>query len=261
MSPMKRGMLGPLLFVVGLVLALTSEGIGAAATSRGHTTAPKVTGSVTVLPVISCPTTYGTETNRTPFVPRRLPTTVSSQRLSFYSNGLLTVLGPSGWTCGALVAMDAGQQLDVYPPGKPNYSELLPPKGAELVRVLADYTGHLPGAQEVCALFPRSAAASEVESSGFSCHAPAAQKQRQLTPDVVTFSDPPEVTGTGAGSGGALTSSGAAVYPQLAYSSTASVDVSLLSCTLPKRLSSLCPAILGDFLVRYPPHYTATPSS
>ena len=47
------------------------------------------------------------------------------------------------------------------------------------------------------------------------------------------------------------------VYTQLAYGATDSVDVSLLSCTLPAKLSKLCRAIEGDFLVRNTPTYIA----
>ena len=76
---------------------------------------------------------------------------------------------------------------------------------------------------------------------------------------MVQFSDPAGVTGTGAGSGGSLASSGAAIYPQLSFGDDSSVDVSELSCTLPKNSTSLCPAILGDFLVRNPPTFEGTP--
>jgi hypothetical protein len=190
-----------------------------------------------------------------PFVARQLPVATSVRGLRFYSNGMITVLGPAGWACGGLVAADGGQKLDVFPPGTPDYSTELAPKGAALVEVDADYTGHLPGADEICALFPHSAAASEVQSGGMSCPAPTGEKTSQVTSDIVSFTDPPAVAGTGSGSGGSLASVGAGVYPQLPFGGTASVDISLLSCTLPKKTASLCPAILNDFLARNPPAY------
>jgi hypothetical protein len=211
-----------------------------------------------VLPVISCNTTYGAGSPPSPFVARQLPTTSSIRGVSFYSNGRLTVLAPSGWACSALVAGDGGQKLDVYPPGRPDYASELPPKGAELVEVQGEYTGHIPGAQLVCGLFPNSAAASEVNQDGLpgpQCQAPTGEKTTQLTPDVVTFNDPAGVTGTGSGSGGSFTSMGAAVYPQLAFGATDSVTVAVLSCTLPAKQANLCRAIQGDFLVRNPPTY------
>ncbi len=92
------------------------------------------------------------------------------------------------------------------------------------------------------------------------CPATAREKTKTVTPDVVEFSDPAGVAGTGAGSGGALRSSGAAVYPQLASGSDTSVNVSLLSCTLPKKSTAKCGAILGDFLVRNQPSYRGSQS-
>ncbi len=175
--------------------------------------------------------------------------------LSFYSNGRITVLGPTGWACGALVAADGGQRLDVYPPGKLDYSTQLAPKGAELVEVQLDYTGHVPGVALVCDLFPNSAGVSVAKESSYPCQKPASEKRSQLTPDVVAFSDAPGVKGSGTASGGSLTSIGAAVYPQLSFGSTDSVNVSLLSCTLPKTDTTLCRAIEGDYLVRNPPTY------
>jgi hypothetical protein len=244
----RSGIIGVLLTVVVL-----SGAAGAAAATRGSNKNSSSGPALAVLPVISCPTTFAGGSNPHPFVARRLPTLSPGRGLSFYSNGLITVLGPAGWACGALVAGDGGQKLDVYPPGSSDYSTTLAPKGAALVEVTAEYTGHLPGAEVVCALFPHSAAAADVKAGGLPCPTAASEKRTTLTPDVVTFRDPAGVTGAGAGSGGRLTSSGAAVYPQLPFGSDASVNVSLLSCTLPTKSATLCGAILGDFVVRDQP--------
>ena len=103
-------------------------------------------------------------------------------------------------------------------------------------RSKASTPGSIPGAQLVCRLFPKSAAASEVNQDGLpgpQCQAPTGERTTQLTPDVVAFNDPASVTGTGSGSGGSLSSIGAVMYPQLAFSATDSVNVAVLSCTLP----------------------------
>jgi hypothetical protein len=210
--------------------------------------------TVTVLPVVSCPTSYGAGGRAGVFVPKSLPADTSQRGLSFYSNGLNTVLAPAGWRCGALVAADGGQVLSVYPPGKPDYSTRIAPKGAQLVQVDVDYTGHLPGGELVCGLFPHSAAAAAVRGSGGLACAGGSSRERidDLTKDITTFVDPAGVTGVGAGSGGSLQSVGAGVYPQV-IPAPQSVDVALLSCTLPRRGATLCHAIEGDFLVRYTP--------
>jgi hypothetical protein len=245
------------IFGVLVAVVVLSGPAGAAAATRGaNKNSSSGAPPVTVLPVISCPTSLAGGTNPNPFVARQLPTSSPGRGLTFYSNGLITVLGPAGWACGALVAGDGGQKLDVYPPGSPDYSTSLAPKGATLIEVTAEYTGHLPGAEVVCALFPHSAAAADVKSGGLPCPTAAREKRKIVTPDVVEFSDPAGVTGVGAGSGGKLKSSGAAVYPQLPFGSDTSVNVSLLSCTLPKKSAAACGAILGDFLVRNQPSYT-----
>jgi hypothetical protein len=241
--------------VAAVGLSAGSLSAGASTRRTDHLRAP----AITELPVTACTTSYGVQPPPSPFVPSQLPTTSVVHGLSYYSNGRITVLGPAGWACGALVAADGGQDLDVYPPGKPDYATSLAPKGARVVQVEVDYTGHLPGAELVCALFPNSAAAAEVKSVPMPCPIPSGEKTTALTPDVVTFIDPPGTSGSGAGSGGSLASKGASVYPQLSSTdssaATDSVTVARLSCTLPKKSASLCAAIEGDFVVRNPPAY------
>jgi hypothetical protein len=250
--------------VVAVTVLVMATGASASTHQRAKkntsTIPPAAAPALTVQPVISCPTAYANGGNPEPFVAHQLPTLAAARGLSFYSNGVITVLGPAGWTCGALVAGDGGQLLDVYPPGKPDYSQTLPPKGAAVVQVDIDYTGHIPGAQEVCALFPHSAAATAVTSDGESCPSVTGQVTSSLTSDIVKFTDPAGVTGTGTGSGGSLASNGAVVYPQLSFASDDSVNVALLSCTLPKKSANLCSAILGDFVVRNAPAYAGTSS-
>jgi hypothetical protein len=217
--------------------------------------------SLTILPVISCTTTFGGETPSGTFIARQLPSSTAMHGLSLYSNGFITALGPEGWACSALLAGDGGQVLDVYPPGSPDYTATLAPKGATIIQVVHDYTGHLPGADEVCALFPKSAAANEVKSSQMSCPSVVGERTSGLTSDIVKFTDPPGVSGSGVGSGSALSSIGAVVYPQLSFGDNDSVDVSLLSCTLPKKSASLCSAVIDDFLERNPPSYVGSTSN
>ena len=244
-----------LLVAGGLVLGI-GGGVGASTGHKSKHPAQRSAAAIAALPVISCTTTYGAPPSGSPFVAHQLATTTALRGLSYYSNGQITVLGPAGWACSALVAGDGGQSFAVYPPGKPDYTAVPVPKGTQIVKVFADYTGHIPGADLVCGLFPHSVAVSYVSSGGQPCSAlPAGEETATLTPDVVTFSDPPGVTGSGSGSGGPLASTGAAVYPQLAYGATDSVNVSLLSCTLPKSEAEVCKAIEGDFLVRNPPAY------
>lgn len=185
----------------------------------------------------------------------------TAQGLGFYSNGLLTVLAPSGWACSALVAADGGQRLDAYPAssqpaGSAPLSDSGAPPGTPVVQVDADYTGHGPGAQLVCPFFPGSPAATFLQGNPPCPSLPKGELTSPLTRDIVTFQDPPGVRGTGAGSGGSLASSGAVVYPQVGpVQPPGGVDVAVLSCTLPVDLAGLCGAIEDDFLVRQAPAY------
>lgn len=256
-----------------LAIALTACGSGAAHRPAASSTPtsglpPTTTTSVPAgpaggaypaeLPVVACPTTYGVSTGAHPFVARQLPADRDPEGMNFYSNGLLTVLGPSGWTCSALVATDGGQVLDVYPRGLPDLSTHQIAPGTPVVQVVGEYTGHGPGALLICPLFPHSPAATVMGGNPPCSSVPSGESVSALTNDVVLFRDPPGVRGTGAGSGGAMASTGAAVYPQVG--SPDSVDVRLLSCTLPVAQDEICAAIQGDFLVRNPPYYNGSQS-
>jgi len=212
--------------------------------------------AVTVLPVVPCSTSYGVQPSGTPFVARQLPSAIALGGLSFYSNGRITVLGPAGWVCSALVAADGGQELDVYQPGQSDLSTHAVPPGTEVVQINSDYTGHGPGALLICPLFPSSPAGTFLGTS-VPCPARATHEHvARLTDDVVTFTDPAGVRGSGAGSGGSLATIGAAVYPQITPEPPGGVMVYLLSCTLPATSAENCDAIEADFLVRNPSSYT-----
>jgi len=249
------------------VLALLAVVVGAcggpAATVLNTTTTtmvrPASSPLFTVLPVVPCPTSYGVASSSQPYIPNQLPATGSVRGLSFYSNGSLTVLAPQGWVCGALDAADGGQVLDAYPPGHPDYATQLAPAGSELVQLDVDYTGHGPGAMLICPLFPGSPAVTFLQGARPCATLPSAETTSDVTKDIVAFRDPPGVKGTGAGSGGALESSGDAVYPRVGTEDPpGGVTVAVLSCTLPSGMTDLCSAVESDFLVRNAPRYTGT---
>jgi hypothetical protein len=250
---MKRKVLVASMLASLTLTLLTISGTVASASKAKHPTQSAPT--VELLPVTSCTTAYGAG-NPHPYVATKLPVAGPTHGLSVYSNGMITVLAPSGWSCDALVAADGGSRLDVYPPGHSGYGGDGAPKGAEAVQLDTEYTGHLPGAFFICGLFPDSAAGTEVRQNQMSCSGlPVGEHERFLTPDIIEFSDPAGVAGSGAGSGGSLASVGLAVYPQVTPA-TQSINVSKLSCTLPKRLAPLCAQIEEDYLIRDAPVYT-----
>jgi hypothetical protein len=256
----RLGRIGVAALTVGATVSTTAGSVaGTARASRLHA---KPAPAFTVLPVVSCHTEFGAGPIVDRFIPKTLPADGSLRGVSIYTNGLLTVMGPSGWACNGLVAGDGGENLVVVPPGSANSSGgdggILP--GHAAVEFDAEYTGHLPGAYFICPLFPGSAAASFANSSGIKCGTPATDQHiDRLTKDVVSFTDPAGVKGSGAGSGGKLTSVGVAIYPQT-LPAPQSVNVFQLSCTVPKKLASHCSAIVADFMVRNAPVYAGTES-
>ena len=228
---------------IGSMLGLSAQAAPSLAVARP--------ASKSALRVVAC-AMYGDlgRTSATRETPHRLASTPAARRLSFYSDGPITVMGPTGWECGARVAADGDIKLDLYPPGKPDYSRSRAPQGSALIEVDVVSTAHLPGAELVCSLFPWSSAARYDLSSGFHCIGPVGQTSRYDLPDVAIFEDPPGVKGSGVGSGGNLTSLGLVVYPRV--SSVPTVKLAELSCTMPAAKQAACRAIEHEFLIRNP---------
>ncbi len=115
--------------------------------------------------------------------------------------------------------------------------------------VFTDYTGHGPGAQLVCSLFPQSQAAALARGIGRCASPPRREQVKRPTPDVAMFRDPPGVSGTGVPSGTRNTASGVVIFPQLTPEPS-SVRVVKATCSLPSAASRLCSAIIADAVVR-----------
>ncbi len=219
--------------------------------------------AIPVVPVTRCTTVFGTSDTTTPWVPTQLPVSLprrSASRVAFYSNGFVTVLAPRGWSCAGVDAANGGRSLSVFPPGRAD------PLGADRpasdtagVTVLVDYTGHGPGAQLVCSLFPRTRAAALARSIIDCPGPPPREAVERPTPDVALFRDPPGVAASGSPSGGRSAASGVAIFPQL-NPEPSSVPVAKATCTLPPATSGLCSAVIADFLTRSLPGTTTVAS-
>lgn len=146
----------------------------------------------------------------------------------------LATVGVLGTACGAPAVAGPAAGLRVYSNG--------------VLTVLG------PGAMLVCPLFPGSPAVTFFQGALPCPTVPSGQTTTALTDDVVSYRDPPGVAGTGAGSGGALASSGDAVYPRVGPTDpSGGASVAVLSCTLPAATAALCQAVEADFLVRRAP--------
>ena len=222
---------------------------------------PTAETSLVAVNVVSCQVQFGAPGTAPAWSPSSLAVTLPARtaaRVSFYSDGFVTVLGPKGWDCSGLEAADGGQSLSVFPAAQRNplSAENLPASAAG-VTVRLDYTGHGPGAGLVCALFPGTQAASIADSTGGCAAVPRAELVQHLSADVARFVDAPRVKGSGEPSGGRNASTGVVIFPQL-HPEPGSVNVAKASCTLPTTSSSLCGPIIGDFVARDLPREPAS---
>jgi len=225
---------------------------GRAAADSTTTTAP-LSGEVAVaFPVVACTTSTGGSLGSTGWRPTVLlapiPTALVG-KVEFYSDGVHTVLGPTGWTCSQTSGNQGASGLSVYPPGTANPpGATIPPAGAEGVFAIFDTTGNAQGISLVCPYFTiPSWQRNEAHCSGSK---PVGEQTSMPTPDVVAISDPGGVAGSLEGSGGEHAVTGTVIFPQSmpAVTDGSSVDIAVESCSLTD--ASLCPTVLSDFEVR-----------
>jgi hypothetical protein len=266
----------------------TTSTTGASSTS---TTVP-VNGEVSVaFPVVPCvDAAFGTPiksaTGWTPTIlVAPIPTSLVG-KVTFYSDGVHTLLGPVGWTC-ALVASGASGQgypastttttvagatgttvpaapligqsaaiaangsttLALYPPNDPTPpTSGAPTAGSEGVFATYASTGSSAGVDLVCPFF--TIPSWQAHSAGCSTSKPVGELTNSLTPDLTAVADPAGVVGNLAASGGQEAVTGVVIFPQVpsAVSYGRSENVVAESCALVD--PSLCPTIVSDFEVR-----------
>jgi len=230
------------------VAVLAGASVAGTATSAAPT--PRTVAAV------ACPVAFGAEGETRPPIPGRLSAALTAReaaRLRFYSDGFVTVLAPRAWTCAGLAAADGGQSLSVFPARQPNPLQAdRVPSTAEAVTAFVDYTGHGPGAQLVCTLFPGTRAAGLAAETGGCTRAAPGERVRRTGAAVARFDDPPGVRGVGVPAGGANRAIGAVVYPQ-PRPEPDSVTVSKVTCTARPATTDLCRAVVGDFVARVAP--------
>jgi hypothetical protein len=244
-----------------MVSACGSSLIGSASTTPP--TSPKATvanasgsplnGEVAVaFPVAACTTSTGNRLQSGGWLPTILLAPIPTGlvgKVEFYSDGVHTVLGPTGWTCQQSVDIEGAiTGLVVYPPGTPDPPvSTIPMAGSSGVYAIYDTTGTSQGIALVCPFFTLPQwQQQEAHCTGV---APTGQQSSMPTPDVVSVTDPAGMAGSLEGSGGTHPVTGTVIFPQSsAVTYGSSVNVALESCSLVD--STLCPTILSDFDVR-----------
>ncbi len=215
------------------------------------TTVPRAGEVAVAFPVVACSTSAGQPLGTVGWRPTVLlapiPTALVG-KVEFYSDGVHTVLGPSGWACSQENADQGSSGLVVYPPGSNPPVAPNPPAGTDGIFALFDNTGTVEGISQVCPYFTiPSWQQNEAHCSG---PKPTGEQISNPTPDVVSITDPTDVTGMLEGSGGDHAVTGAVIFPQSmpAVTDGSSVGIAVESCSL--TTTSLCPTIISDFEVR-----------
>jgi hypothetical protein len=203
---------------------------------------------------VSCPTSLGAAGAATPAgLPLTEPVTVpagAASDLAVYADqqDYMELVGPRDWSCTASYGADGNGGVEIYPPGE-TVSEAKLPAGSTIAAIIgrevpACYTCALT---QACPLF--TLAAAELSSSlGQQC--PARPAAESVTPDssgVVSFQDPPGISGDGTPSGGKYQADGVMTFHQGGAGATSW----LVTCTLPSSDSAACTAALNDFITQY----------
>jgi hypothetical protein len=201
------------------------------------------------IPVVVCPTSFGLPDESMPPVPSTMTATVSPEvaaQVTFYGNGMRTLLGPKGWICEAAVGADGSSSMTITPPGQPT------PEGSPLPdhqAVTAFTGGACVGciATMACGLFPEAWKLFEYDDLACPTTTPAGELVTRPMPRLAIFEDPPGVAGTGEPSGGRYRALGLMVFdPGTGAAGTDQDFPSALkiTCTLPDTMAQVCDEIV-----------------
>jgi hypothetical protein len=235
-----------------IIGAASSTTVASASANSGSTSGASLKGEVAVsFPVVACTTSSGDQLGAEGWKPNLLlapiPTALVG-RVEFYSDGVHTVLGPSGWDCAQNGTSQGATGLVVYPPGTTPPVGAIPSAGSFGVFAIFNSTASRQGIALVCPYF--AIPSWQREEANCSGNPPTGEKTSMPTPDVVAVTDPAGVAGTLFGSGGTHQVTGVVIFPQVmpAVSYGNSIEVAAETCSLAD--GSLCPTIISDFEVR-----------
>jgi hypothetical protein len=205
------------------------------------------TSEVARIAVVPCPTEYAAPGETMPPLESTMTATVTppvAAAVSFYSNGDLTILGPIGWRCSAVLGVDGTTRMAITPPDRPWPTGTSTP-APDLPAVTAVGGGSCAAciARMACALFPE---ASKLADGTCPTGVPAQERVRRPLPRTAVFEDPPGVAGTGEPSGGVNRALGFLVFGTGDDATGALIRPTALkiTCTLPESMSAICDEIV-----------------
>lgn len=223
----------------GITGSTGTYGSGTSGSSQGLVSA--------AIEVADCNTTFGAGQSAPPSLPNTVAVTVPaalSGQLADYTDqqGIMQILGPSGWDCQASYGGDGSGGVSVYPP-----SETMKPFGPPPPEVISGFQTLCSSCvlAQTCGLFSQAAQTLASDYPGQQCYVPSPEESHYaISATAVAFEDPPGAAGTGRPSGGQDPANGVVTY--VPHSSSW-----METCTLPARYHSLCTASLNYFTALY----------
>jgi hypothetical protein len=201
------------------------------------------------IPTVTCPTSFDVPGATMRPVRTNMTATVTpglAALVTFYSNGVLILLGPKGWHCAARVRADGSASMTITPPDQPTPSGI-PSPGEVAV------TGSMGGscvrciAAIACSLFPEAWALAGQADRSCPTTLPAGELVTRPFPRSVVFEDPPGVAGTGEPSGGRYRALGLLIFDAgTAAGGNGHVGPSALklTCTLADAMAQVCDELI-----------------
>jgi len=211
-------------------------------------------------------------------------------KVTFYTDGVHTLLGPTGWTCALVTpgtapsgtsgsstttSTDYGTTTTTTAPATPTATSGQPAAiGAKGATTLALYPSNDPnpptsgapdpGAEGIFATYATTGSDAGVflvcpffaipswqsQSAGCTTTKPTGEITNDLTPDVTAIADPAGVAGNLAASGGQTTVTGVVLFPQIPSAVSYGSPVAVAAESCSLETPSLCATVLSDFEVR-----------
>jgi hypothetical protein len=220
-------------------------------TTAPRTTAPRTTPPLTtaasapsVLPVsvTTCLSGLAAQGSAPPAAPTSMNAPAAlAPDVGGYSDGLISMLAPAGWTCSGSNGADGNMLLGISPASSSQASD---PVG---VSAFVASAGLGPAIYQACPYF--ATAAATASQRGIPCQKPpGGEIVHQGGANFVEIQDPPAVSS-------GYPTNGVVVWDLSTEYSARAV------CTLPEQQHAVCTAVLNDFLDRYGTPPSSSPSA
>jgi hypothetical protein len=208
------------------------------------------------IPTVKCKTIEGIPQPAARLEPTTsvaLPSSLAEDLAAYRNRGGTMVIAPLGYECRGGIGVDGSEYVAAFPKGSPFAGDEPVEAGTSGTVVSMNIATACQGciAETVCTLFPEAKSVKDYYDTVGNSECPEKPLREEVSypaSSTALFTDPPNVTGSGLGSGGVDPSLGAISYFQ-------PIGVRKLSCTLPPDEAELCTAIVGATFTAVPLGY------